>query len=373
MPPPVTAGPSIRPAATAPVAYRPLARADLRAAAALFATHLLAEDRDAPGAVEGFLARSLLDGPWADAASPSLVAEAPDGRLLGLVGIQMRPGRLGDRAVRLAWPEHLVVDPAARTRAVGVGLLRRVLDGPQDATFADTASPVVAQLWSRLGGSRLELKAVHWVRVYQPFSVAAGVAAPRVRSWARGALVRGAPLLDGAARRPAPPPTPPTSAEPLTPASWVAHRDALLVPGAVHVAYDEASLGWVLAELGRVPRRGRAVAHLVRAADGRALGWYVYLLRPGGRSEALQVAARPRHLGAVLDHLIWHAAVEGSAALRGRLEPGLVGLVAARRCLLWHRGGTLVHTRDRELLAAIGAEGALLTRLEGDWLGDVVG
>jgi hypothetical protein len=372
MPPPTTLAPPAR----AAVAYRPLARDDLPAAAALFAAHLLGgQDRGAPGAVEGFLGRSLLDGPWAAPDAPSLVAEQ-DGRLIGLIGLQVRPGRLGDRALRLAWPEHLVVDPAARAGAVGVELLRRALAGPQDATFADTASPVVAQLWARLGGTRLELKAVHWVRVYRPWSVGAEVAGPRTWPWARRALARTAPLLDAgtmaATRDAAQPATPATSAEPLTPAAWAAHRDAVLAPGALHVDYDERTLAWALDELGRVARRGRVVAHLVRAPGGRALGWYVYLLRAGGRSEVLQIAARPRHVDAVVDHLLWHAGVEGSAALRGRLEPGLAGTVAARRGVLWPRGGTLVSTRDAALLAAVHAEGSLLTRLEGDWLADAV-
>jgi GNAT superfamily N-acetyltransferase len=152
------------------ISYRPLTRDDLGAAAALFAAHLpgVAGGR-APAALEGFLARELFDGPWVDPEAPSLVAEDGDGRLLGMIGRQVRPARWGERELRLAWPEHLVVAPQARTRAVGVQLLRRVFAGPYDATVADTASPVVEAVWARLGGTRLDLKAVHWVRVFRPW------------------------------------------------------------------------------------------------------------------------------------------------------------------------------------------------------------
>jgi hypothetical protein len=101
------------------------------------------------------------------------------------------------------------------------------------------------------------------------------------------------------------------------------------------------------------------------------LGWYVYLLRPGWRSEVLQVAAADRDLGAVLDHLLRHAHVHGSAAVRGRVEPGLISAVARRRCLLWHRGGALVHARDPELGSQV-VERGMLTRLDSDWTGDTI-
>src|SRR3954449_12669519 len=160
--------PAPAPLAHPTVAYRPLERGDLPAAAALFAAHLAPAARGRPGDVAAFLGRSLLDAPWADPEAPSLVAEDAGGRLLGFVGVQVRPARLGARRVRLAWPEHLVVGPDGRTRAVGVGLLREVVAGPQDATVADTASPIVERMLLRLGATRLELKAVHWVRVLRP-------------------------------------------------------------------------------------------------------------------------------------------------------------------------------------------------------------
>jgi hypothetical protein len=358
------------------IAYRPLERADLPAAARLFARDLLAEV-PADGALEGFLARSLLDSPWADPDIPSLVAEGGDGRLLGLVGAEVRRSRLGDRDLRLAWAEHLVVDPEARGHAVGVGLLRRLLAGPQDATISDNASAIVERMWVCLGGTKLDLKAIHWVKVFRPWAVGAHLAEPRLRRpRARAALDRVAPLLDRATAASAngflhvPPPR--TLAEPLTPHGLLAHHAQVVDPSCLHAAYDEAGLDWLWHELARVPRRGRLVAHLVRAADRRPLGWYLYLLRPGWRSEVLQVAARPRHLAAVLDHLLWHASSEGSAALRGRLEPGLLDAVVSRHCVLWHRGGALVHTREPELALAVQTEGSLLTRLEGDWFADAV-
>ena len=357
--------------------YRPLTHDDLPAAGALFARDLLADAPAEDGALEGFLARSLLDSPWADPEIPSLVATGDDGRLVGFIGSEVRRSRLGGRELRLAWAEHLVVDPEARGHAVGVGLLRRLLRGPQDATISDNASAVVERLWVTLGGSKLDLKSIHWVRVFRPWAVGAHLAEPHLRRpRARAAVDRVAPLLDrataGAANGYLHAAPPHVHAEPLTPRALLDHHAAVVDPAGLHAAYDEAALDWLWRELDAVPERGRLVAHLVRAPDERPLGWYVYLLRPGWRSEVLQVAARARHLPAVLDHLLWHASSEGSAALRGRLEPGLLDAVVSRHCVLWHRGGALVHTREPELALAVQTEGSLLTRLEGDWFADAV-
>ena len=82
-----------------------------------------------------------------------------------------------------------------------------------------------------------------------------------------------------------------TGVEPLTP-----HKLAEAFRGEgnrleLYPDYDEEFLEWLFAELARVPRRGRLVAHLVRDEAARTLGWYIYYLRPGWRSEVLQVAA----------------------------------------------------------------------------------
>jgi hypothetical protein len=142
----------------------------------------------------------------------------------------------------------------------------------------------------------------------------------------------------------------------------------------LHPAYDEDFLTWLYSELPRAKDRGKLIARLVRDASGRPLGWYVYFLRPGWRSEVLQIAARgERALGTVFDQLLAHAYAHGSAAVRGRLEPGMLGVVPERRCVLWHRGAAVAHSRDLGVLDAIERPDALISRLDGDpWLDTLV-
>jgi hypothetical protein len=85
---------------------------------------------------------------------------------------------------------------------------------------------------------------------------------------------------------------------------------------ALHPDYDEPFLEWLFGELVLVEWRGRLVAQLVEAPSGRPLGWYLYYLRPGGRSEVLQVAGDEGDVGRVLDHLLDHAYTHGSGSIR---------------------------------------------------------
>ena len=375
LPAPAEAGPDTRPAGGATI--RPLERVDLPSVAALFRESFRAGPPHTDEALAEFFGRTLLDQPWADPEIPSLVAVGEQGRPVGFVAAEVRRMSLGGQALRFAWAAHTAVAPAARRSAVGVLLMQRLLEGPQDATLGDSASPLMEQMWLRLGGRRLDLKAIHWVRVFRPASVAAHVAAParpRLRRGMRRLAGRLDALIPPPAQRAIAPPPAPGLEEPLTPTAMLEGMPRVARRLDLCPAYDEAYLQWLFAEMPRVRSRGEPVARLVRNERGRPIGWFIYYLRPGWRSEVLQVAATgERDLGCVIDHLLAHAYAHGSAAVRGRLEPGMLQAVAGRRCLLWHRGGTLVHARDPGVLAATRSDRALITRLEGDpWLDRLV-
>jgi hypothetical protein len=359
------------------VSVRALRRTDLPAAAALVRETFQLGPRHTEPALAAFLARTLLDQPWADPEIRSLVAVDERGVAVGFVAAEVRRMWHDGRTLRFAWAGHSAVAPAARTRAVGFLLMQKLLEGPQDATLGDSASPLMEQMWLRLGGRRLELKGVHWVRVFRPSSVLAHLVAPRrprLRAGVR-ALAGGLDDLTRPVARPLIAPRRPTAGEePLTPQGILEAMPRVARRLTLRPDYDEGFLEWLFSELPRARSRGQVVARLVRDLSGRTIGWYVYFLRPGWRSEVLQVAATgERALSTVLDHLLHHAYTHGSAALRGRLEPGILAAVAQRRCVLWHRGATVVHARDPHVLEAIEAPGALVSRLDGDpWVNTLV-
>jgi GNAT superfamily N-acetyltransferase len=355
---------------------RPLERSDLEASTALFELALGSGVRAADPAKVSLFERTFLDNPWVDPELPSLVATDEHGRIIGFIGAEVRRMRFGDRAVRAVWCQNFVVDPEARRLGLGAILLRRMLKGPQDAILTDNGSETVREMWVRLGGHMLELKGVHWVRLFRPWRIAAQVAAPRARPRLRTAVGRLAVALDAAteaaaARYLEPRPVEDTVVE-LTPRSLLEALPTMTRHLTLYPDYDEPYLEWLFQELARVRSRGQLVAHLVCDRSGQPLGWYLYYLRPGWRSEVLQLVADQRSVGRVLDHLLFHAHRHGSAAVRGRLEPGHVETIVSRGCLLWHRGGALAHSRDPELLCALRSDTSLATRLEGEWWTDAL-
>jgi GNAT superfamily N-acetyltransferase len=353
---------------------RALERSDIPETAALFELVLGSGVREAKPARVRLFEREFLDNPWVDRELPSLVAVDERGRVVGFIGVEVRRMRFGDRAARAVWSHHFVVDPPARRLGVGAVLLRQILNGAQDVTLTDSASEITRKMWKGLGGQTLDLRGIHWVRVFRPWRVAAHLIAgkprPRLGTALRGLVdVLDAATAVGAGRYLEPDPVN-YAATPLTPQAMLDLLPTFTRRLTLYPDYDEAFLSWLFTELVKVERRGRLVAHLVHDPSGQPLGWYLYYLRPGWRSEVLQVVAAEPDVGRVLDHLLSHAYRHGSAVVRGRLEPGLVEAVVRRRCLLWHRGGALVHSRDPALLCALQSDGSLATRLEGEWWSD---
>ncbi|MGH2962021.1 MAG: hypothetical protein ACRDL3_07515, partial [Solirubrobacterales bacterium] len=158
-----------------------------------------------------------------------------------------------------------------------------------------------------------------------------------------------------------------TRAEPLTAEELITELPAITTRLRLHPDYDAAFAGWLLDELAAVRARGELRARVVRD-DGRALGWFVYYLVPGGLSPAVSVAAADEaSAGAVLDALLDDARSGGAAGVNGRLEPLLVAPAAARGCFLRYVGMALVRARDPGLVALATSRHALLTRLDGEW------
>jgi hypothetical protein len=134
-------------------------------------------------------------------------------------------------------------------------------------------------------------------------------------------------------------------------------------------AYDDTEfVAWLLDTAAAVKTRGTLVKRLVRGADGRARGWFVYLSRPGAIAQVLQIAAADRDMDDVVDHLLRDAWNRDAAAMQGRLEGHVFRSVSQRRGLL-HASGylSLLHGRNTDVLHAVQSGRALLTRLEGEW------
>jgi hypothetical protein len=316
-----------------------------------------------------WLERTLLEQPWADPEIASLVCATSSGEVVGFIGAASRRMRLDREPIRAAYAVHLSTRPDLASGAMGGLLLRRFLAGRQDLSVGDTASARVRAMWEAAGGETSEGGSISWFKLFRP--VRAGVSmSDAFGSWgARAGRLASAVVgpADGRPRRapPAPELPDPMRAEALTPAALVEAMPAVMRRRRLVPDYDEAYLEWLFRALDEEPR-GAVVARLLRQGE-EPVGWYVFRLVVNGMSRALEVAARPGRMDDVVDALMRDARASGAAALRGRLDPGMMEAVASRRCL-YHVGHRLiVHSRRADVMDAVRSRSAAFSRLLGEW------
>jgi hypothetical protein len=131
------------------------------------------------------------------------------------------------------------------------------------------------------------------------------------------------------------------------------------------VAHDEPYLSSVFKEIERM--QGPLVSRIVRRS-GRAIGWYAYLAHTRRPSQALHVCAARGEVGPVFDDLVGDARKRGAAALAGRLEPHLIGVLRQRLAVFGVARQPVIHAADPALRADLGTPAALITRFDGEWL-----
>lgn len=345
---------------------RPLKRDDLEQVASLY-EHVARSGSRAPAPLlAAYFGKFFFDHPWADEEVPSLVYVEDGGRIAGFLGSSVRRFVFDGEPVRVGVSGQLVTEPDARSRAPGAFLMREYMNGPHDLTLTDTASEVVRRIWEGVGGETFHLACVGWVRVFRPGQFAS---AYRHRAELLGAPGRVGGLLaplDSLVGRPLRPAARETTSSEATASDLVRYLP-LVMPARLRPDYDEPYLDWQLAEMAAVTGRGELCSRLVSVA-GEVRGCYVYYLQPGGISQLQQLVGDERYVGEILDDLFRHAHGLGSAAVQGRLEPHLRSALSERRCL-FHRSGylSLIHSRREDVLHAVHAGQALLTRMEGEW------
>jgi hypothetical protein len=342
---------------------RPFERSDLEAVAALMRGNLANWQRD-----EAFLAGTLLDHPWTDPELPSLVT-VDDGEVTGFVGAQVRRMVVNERAARGVCVSHLVVAPGRRAGAAGALLLNRLLSGPQDLSFSDSANAAVVRIWTAFGGAVDSARVCDWMLVLRParwLATAAGEAVRRRPISRREVPVGALPAHIGprTVRTPDSDPAPEWRSEAASTAAIVEHEAAATKGVKLRVTHDADYLDHVF---GLIERDGSPVARRLVHRGTRVVGWYAYVQHANGARRVLHLAASTRDRDAVVDRLIEDARADGGTVLSGRLEPGLEDPLAARLAVLGFARKPMIHTRDAEVRALIQTGSGLITQLDSEW------
>ena len=315
-----------------------------------------------------YIREVLCESPWCDPEIPSLVA-VENGKIIGVESVVPRPMMHGKRAIRAAVSCQTYVHPERRG-LTGIQLTRALLSGPQDVTIADGASLMGAKVLEALGALVSPLHRMSWIRPLRPAKAALGFAASRRRAL-RPLAVVGAPfaaLADACLTR-IPPLrcTPQLHEEELDSAKLLAAFDELGNQFTLRPAYNSDSLHWLWGQLVANRRHGPLQARLVRDANGKVAGWFIYYLNTG-LSRVVQIMARRDTTRDVLEHLFRHAADHGALALEGRIEPRFTYDMGNMHCFFQSSAElTLLHARDPAIMASLMQGDAFFTRLEGEW------
>jgi len=351
---------------------RPFQRDDIPQGVELFRTAFLNNGNHAPAGLESYFDRAIFQNPWYDEALPSFVHATGDGLIDGFVGVQPKRLRLRGRRLRVAVATTLMVSPAAGP-LVAARLLGRVFAGPQDLLLSDISNAAGRRIWEGLGGVTVLLYSLQWQRLVRP--------ARHALSWLRA---RGVPsvitrvlhplgsVADSVLTRWRAAPVGSAlagySVESLPLEVMATRLPDLLGNRVLQPEYDEQWLRWILDLAQRNEPHRVLRGRLVRDASQEPAGWFLYFLESQGQAEVVQLVARRNAAAAVFQALLADASNAGAAMVSGRLEPGMVTEMSARHCYFREAGlWTLAHTKQSEILDAILAGNAFLSRLEGEW------
>ena len=317
----------------------------------------------------------FFSNPWRDPAVAPLVYEDTSGKITGFMGVMPRRLSFNGKSVQMAVMSQFVVDPGSRGLP-GLKLLSALFAGPQDLTVSDEASEVARGLWEGLGASTSLPHSMRWFYAVRPFQFAtlvlkklAGLPSFFVRAAAPAARAADA-LSARALKFPYHPVVPKLSGEEMSNELLLTCLSEMGGRKVLRPDYDEVSLAWTLRRATQLSRNGKFQKIVVKTADRKIAGWYLYYLNPGGVSQVLQLHARTHLESEVLDHLFYNAWSQGATVLSGRMELSRhFTQKFSDKHFLFHCGPEwmLFHARRPELISAFQRGDVCLSRLEGEW------
>lgn len=313
----------------------------------------------------------LLRNPWYDPSIPSLVYEQA-GKIVGFLGVVVRPMTLKGVPLRVAVSNHFMVDPESRATKAGLSLLSKFFSGPQDLALAESGD-ASRKIWEALGGQTSFRYSLYWTRLLRPARYGLyQLERTKLPGYVRGLCKPFCNLADGILSR--------VKQSPLHRQARAAEEE-ISVPqllecisrsgsrSALRPIYDENSLNWLLAVMGEKRDVGSLRKCVIRGKQNQIVGWYTYYSNPQGVSTVLQMWSSTGRLDEVLDHVSYHAWRSGSIALTGRLQPAFTKEYTANQCFLHWRSWMLLHSRDASIVNAVEHQDAFFTPLEGEsWI-----
>ena len=252
---------------------------------------------------------------------------------------------------------------------IGTALFRKLFAGEQDITFSDRSNHQARALYEGLGGATVPWYSLYWtvaldgtrLRFERP---RAGDPRPGL---AARALGRGAKALDRISTRLSRSSTDPLASrdEPLVPETVVKGMRRVASKNALVPEYEARSLAWLLERIAESP--GKLVTTQV-TNDGEIVGWFIYVIRPQGDADVIQLAATAGRQAMVFDHLVRHATSQNARVLRGRGDRQFATVFSDRGMpLTLGHPWTMAQSTRQDVTAQILSGNAFFSRLESEW------
>ena len=347
-------------------AIRAFQREDIPAVVALRRSTFRHSERPDPADLAAYIESIFFRSPWRDPSLPSLVYVDDFGRPVGFLGVVTRPISFRGQTLRMTVTTQLMVDPKHRGTPA-LELVRAVIGGPQDLTYADLSTDVARRVWEMMGGDVIQVPSLSWEQPLRPVRFYGGrLGRGRAAQAARMVLRPLSWVLDAHAPkwlhadglRP----------DTLTATAIVERLPHLMRDVALWPRYDPAGLEWLLTQVAARRGLGELVGTALRNANDTIIGWYLYYADRPGVGQVVQVAATPGHYRDIVLAMLHDAWERGLTALSGRLDPQLVPALNESDGLVVKPGPwVLAHSRHPEVANAIRQGDAFLSRLEGEW------
>jgi len=343
---------------------RRLETGDLPAVAQLFQRTFLSANKPAPMALESYLGELFLGHPWLSDDISSRVFVTGHDELKGFVGVFPLRLQHRGRSLRGAVIGSLMVDKPEADPLIGARLLRSALQAGQDVSISETANAISRKMWDALGATILPTYSLNWTRLLRPAALPFSFASASVARVCAALVSPLDALMSKVRNNPlslASLPKPTVRGEAVTVDEFIAACDTLATRYALRPEWDDAILSWQLRHAA-VKKAGDLQCRLLRKG-GHPIGGYLYYGRRGGNALVLQMFALPKHEFTVVTSLMQHAADDGCAAIRGRVQPEFLDALMRHQAVLFHRSSTVVHTKDKDLITTVRLGEAMLTGL----------
>lgn len=330
--------------------------------------------RPSSPSLKAYFNEVFFQNPGYDPELPSLVYEKDDGRVVGFAGVIPRRMSMKGKPIRAAVCTQLMVEPGSRTMLAGLELLKALFSGPQDLSLTDGANASARQIWERCGGVTIPIYSIVWTRILRPSRYALDslgekhrflrpfVFGSRIFCWTADSIT--AQIRPNRFRRG----RLSFSQEDLDTKTLFENLPKFSSAVSLRPDYDLASLQWLLEMAEQKKQWGALRKEALRNAAREIVGWYLYYLKSGGMSRVIQIAASPKSVSHVLDHLFYSAWRQGATAISGRLEPKYLHELSHQYCRFTETcSAFLVQSHSQDILQAVYTGDAFLSRLEGEW------